>query len=106
MPNAKNAAEGRIHQIEKMLADAGDKITEQDKTPITAAMAKVKEALGRNDLAAIKASTAELEQASAAMAQHLYSRADGAAGGPTPAPGPGKTDGPDDVIDAEYEVKK
>ncbi len=55
----------------------------------------------------LKATTAELEQASGAMAQHLYSKA-GAQGAPTgPSGGPeGKKDGPDDVIDAEYEVKK
>ena len=41
------------------------------------------------------------------MAQHLYSKVGGQQGGPTPSAGPeGKKDGPDDVIDAEYEVKK
>ena len=44
------------------------------------------------------------------MAQHLYGRGGGEGGGPTPSGGPnpsdGKKDGPDDVIDAEYEVKK
>ena len=103
--DAKNAADALVHQIEKMFAEAGDKITDADKAPIEAAVAKVKEAIGRNDLAAVKAATAELEQASGAMAQHLYSKA-GAQGSPTgPAP-EGKKDGPDDVIDAEYEVKK
>ncbi|MBN9121454.1 MAG: molecular chaperone DnaK [Planctomycetes bacterium] len=104
---AKNGAETRIHQIEKMFTEAGDKITESDKAPINAAITKVKDAIGKNDLAAVKAATAELEQASNAMAQHLYSKVGGAQGGPTPSGGPeGKKDGPDDVIDAEYEVKK
>jgi molecular chaperone DnaK len=118
LADAKNAAETRIHQIEKMFTEAGDKITEADKAPINAAIAKVKEALERNDLATIKAATSELEQASAAMAQHLYAKVGGAdaagaqqrsgspgAGGPD-QPGNFKKDGPDDVIDAEYEVKK
>jgi molecular chaperone DnaK len=108
--DAKNAAETRIHQIEKMFTEAGDKITESDKAPINAAIAKVKDAIGKNDLGAVKAATAELEQASSAMAQHLYSKA-GGQGSPTGPAGPsggpeGKKDGPDDVIDAEYEVKK
>jgi len=104
--DAKNAAETRIHQIEKMFAEAGDKVSESDKAPINAAITKVRDAIGKNDLAAVKATTAELEQASSAMAQHLYSKA-GGQGGPTPAAAPeGKKDGPDDVIDAEYEVKK
>jgi molecular chaperone DnaK len=60
-----------------------------------------------NDLAAIKSATAELDQASGAMAQHLYKQA-GQSQGPTagPTPEPGKKPGGDDVIDAEYEVKK
>ena len=106
---AKNNAETRIYQIEKMFTEAGDKITEQDKAPINAAIAKVKEAIGRNDLAAVKSATSELEQASGAMAQHIYSKSGGP--GATPSEGPtgapeGKKEGPDDVIDAEYEVKK
>ena len=107
LAEAKNTAEGRIHQIEKMFAEAGDKITENDKAPVTAAINKVKDAIKSNDLAAVKSATAELEQVSGAMAQHLYSKA-GAQGAPTgPSGGPeGKKDGPDDVIDAEYEVKK
>ena len=104
--DAKNAADALVHQIEKMFAEAGDKLTETDKAPIVAAIGKVKEAIGRNDLAAVKAATAELQQASQAMSQHMYAKA-GGAGGATPSGGPeGKKDGPDDVIDAEYEVKK
>jgi molecular chaperone DnaK len=104
LAEAKNAADARIHQTEKAFADAGDKLTESDKAPITAAIAKLKEALGRDDLSAIKSATAELEQAAGAMAQHMYAKGDGA----TPSGGApeGKKDGPDDVIDAEYEVKK
>ncbi|MCS6866199.1 MAG: molecular chaperone DnaK [Gemmataceae bacterium] len=105
--DAKNNAESRIYQIEKMLNEAGDKITEADKAPINAAISKVKDAINRHDLAAVKTATAELEQAASAMAQHLYSKV---GQGATPSGGPtgdtGKKDGPDDVIDAEYEVKK
>jgi hypothetical protein len=60
----------------------------------------------------MKSATAELEQVSSAMAQHLYSKAGGPAGGPAAGDGqatPGgaeKKGGGDDVIDAEYEVKK
>ena len=104
--DAKNAGEGLIHQIEKMFAEAGEKLTEMDKAPITAAIGKVKDAIGRNDLAAVKAATAELQQASQAMQQHVYAKAGGAGASTEPAPDAGKKDGPDDVIDAEYEVKK
>ena len=108
--DAKNEAENRIHLIEKTMKDAGDKISDADKAPIEAAIQKVKDAIGRQDLSALKAATGELETASSAMAQHLYAKAGGQPGGAEPGPmsAPGSADkkGGDDVIDAEYEVKK
>jgi molecular chaperone DnaK len=80
---AKNAGEGLIHQLEKMFAEAGDKLTDADKAPINAGISKLKDAIGRNDLSAVKAATAELQQSSQAMAQHVYAKT----GGATPAPG-------------------
>jgi molecular chaperone DnaK len=103
---AKNLAETRIHDVEKAMTDAGDKLTDNDKAPVNAAIQKVKDALGRTDLAALKTATSELETAAGAMAQHVYSKAGGQPGaepGPTPE---SKKDGGDDVMDAEYEVKK
>src|SRR5439155_20091188 len=73
--DAKNEAENRIHLIEKAFAEAGDKIAEADKAPINAAIQKVRDAIGRNDLAAVKSATGELDQTYSAMAQHLYSKA-------------------------------
>jgi molecular chaperone DnaK len=107
--DAKNEAENKIHTIEKSLKDAGDKVSEADRAPVNQAIEKVRAALKGNDLAALKAATAELETTSNAMAQHIYSKA-GAPGGtpgepPTPGGGADKKGG-DDVIDAEYEVKK
>ncbi|HEV3386136.1 MAG TPA: molecular chaperone DnaK, partial [Gemmata sp.] len=106
--DAKNEAENRIHAIEKAMTEAGDKITESDKAPVNSAIGKVKDAISRNDLAALKTATSELETVSNAMAQHVYSKAGaGAPGaGPTPSTAEGKKDGGDDVMDAEYEVKK
>jgi molecular chaperone DnaK len=103
---AKNQAESRIHDVEKAMKDAGDKLSESDKAPVNAAVQKVRDALGRTDLAALKTATSELETAAGAMAQHVYSKAGGQPGaepGPTPE---AKKDGGDDVMDAEYEVKK
>ena len=104
--DAKNEAENRIHLIEKSMKDAGDKIAENDKAPINAAIQKVRDAIGRTDLAALKAATSELETVSSAMAQHLYANAGGPQAGPTSAPGSADKKGGDDVMDAEYEVKK
>jgi molecular chaperone DnaK len=107
--DAKNEAETRIYAVEKAIKEAGDKLSDSDKAPVNAAIQKVREAVSRNDLAAVKAASAELETASTAMAQHVYAKA-GAGGQPGAEPGPtpeaGKKDGGDDVMDAEYEVKK
>ena len=49
----------------------------------------------------------ELDQAAQAMAQHLYSQQAGSrAARPGPRPRRSRKKGGDDVIDAEYEVKK
>lgn len=110
--DARNEADQRVYQMEKLLKDSADKISEGDKAPILAAINKVKEVQKGDDLAAIRQAIGELEQASHAMAEHLYKQqaAAGAAAGPGPeasdgSDGKGKG-GKDDVIDAEFEVKK
>jgi len=103
---SKNEAENRIHAVEKAMQEAGDKLTDSDKAPVLAAVAKVREAIPKGDLAALKSATAGLEAAATAMAQHVSAKMGGGAPGAEPAPGPEKKDGGDDVMDAEYEVKK
>jgi molecular chaperone DnaK len=106
--DARNEGEQRIYAVEKLLKENAEKISESDKTPIQAAVEKVKQAVSKDDVSAIRTAIGELEQASHAMAQHLYGKA-GAAGGPQAAAGgppAGGDKGKDDVIDAEYEVKK
>src|SRR5262249_54470726 len=102
---AKKLAETRIHDVEKAFTEAGDKLTDSDKAPVNAAVQKVKDAIGRQDISALKTATSELEAAASAMAQHVAGKTGGQPG-PTPGPGPEKKDGGDDVIDAEDEVKK
>jgi molecular chaperone DnaK len=109
LAEAKVDGENRVYQVEKTLKDLGDKLTENDKAPINAAVKKVKDAVAGNNAAAIRTAIGELEQASQAMAQHMQ-HGGGAGGGPAGAPPGGsqpgpKGDGGDDVIDAEFEVK-
>jgi molecular chaperone DnaK len=103
--DAKVEAENKLFHLEKLLKESGDKVSAADKAAIERAMEKVREATKGTDLAAIKTATAELDQAAQAMAQHLYSQQ--GQPGPTGAtPGGEPKKGGDDVIDAEYEVKK
>lgn len=103
---ARNEADQRIYQMEKLLKENADKVSDADKAPIQSAIEKVKQAASKDDLAAIKQAIGELEQASHAMAQHLYSKQPGPDGAAQQPPGDGKAKGKDDVIDAEFEVKK
>lgn len=101
----RNEGENKMFQLEKTLKESADKISDNDKAPLTRAIEKVKEALQGTDLSAMKSAIAEMDAASQAMAQHLYQPgADAGATGATPS-SEAKKDG-DDVMDAEYEVKK
>ncbi len=100
---ARNRADSLIFQIEKQLKEAGDKIGDRDKAPIQTAIERLRQEMSRDDAAAINRAQNDLMQAAQAMAAHVQR-------GPSPdgsspeggAAGKGK----DDVIDAEFEVKK
>jgi molecular chaperone DnaK len=108
--DARNAADQMVWQMEKLLKEHADKVSDADKAPIQAAIEKVKQAKDGEDVTAIKRAVEELQQASHAMAQHLYKPPGGPAGAQGAAPGgdgqQGEAKGKDDVIDAEFEVKK
>jgi molecular chaperone DnaK len=105
--DARNQADNMVYQLEKMLKEQGEKLSDSDKAPIRSAIDKVRERIKGDDAAAIKQAVSELEQASHAMAQHLYKQAGAAGRGPAGAePSPDGGKGKEDVIDAEYEVKK
>ena len=89
-----------------------DKLKDSDKQPLEAAIAKAREAAKGDNVDAIKSAITELEHASNAMNKVLY-EAGNAAGAAGAQPGAGgdagasaKQGGDDDVIDAEFEVKK
>jgi molecular chaperone DnaK len=91
--------------IEKMLKENADKIPESDKGPIQAAIDRVKREKDGTDVDAIKRAVSDLQNAAQAMAQHVHR----APGGPDGQQGAGPSaggGGKDDVIDAEFEVKK
>jgi molecular chaperone DnaK len=104
----RNKAEQAAYQAERMLTDAGDKLTDAEKQPVTDAVAAVRKALEGDDAAAISAAVDQLVAAQAKAAEALYRQTaesggpDGAAGGPG---GPGSpVDG--EVIDAEVVDEK
>jgi molecular chaperone DnaK len=110
---AKNQAESLVYSTEKSLTDYGDKITEEDRSTVQAALTELKEKLTGDDSVAIRSATEKLQQASYKLAEAVYSSQqaqqspDGDAGQPGPAAsagseaGAGTGQGPDDVVDAE-----
>ena len=70
--DTKNHAEHMIFQTEKTLGELGDKVTEEDKAPVNAAIEKLKETIKGGDTAAIKADTEALEKSFYPIAEKLY----------------------------------
>ena len=107
---ARNEAESRCYQLEKLIKEQGDKLGESDKTALESAIEKVREAAKGEDADAIKTAIGELETASHAMSEAMYkaaAEAGAAEGGEAPAAEAASDDGSsdDDAIDAEFEVK-
>ena len=109
---ARNEADNHIFAVEKLLKEHGAKLGDSEKSAIQSSIERVKQAASGEDTQAIKQTTSDLIAASAALAQHLGGQAGGhggPGGGPTGSAGPDGSSGPggkDDVIDAEFEVKK
>ncbi len=102
---ARNAGEGMIHQVTKMLADAGDKVTADEKTAIEAAVKELEDVVKGDDKEVIEAKTEALMQASHKIAEKMYAeQAPEAGAAPASDAGNAKDDG--NVVDAEFtEVK-
>ena len=95
-----NNAEHMIYQTEKTLGELGDKVSEEEKAPILAAVEKLKELNKGTDVQAIKDATEEVQKAFYAVSEKLYQQANpqGAAGAAGAQPGN------DGVVDADYET--
>ncbi len=102
LATARNEAEHLCFQLEKLMKDHSDKLSEADKEPLTRSISKVREAAKGNDVQAIKSAVNDLEQAQQAFSKVLYERTQSAPTGETSKP----AGGDDDAIDAEFEVKK
>ena len=109
----KNGAENMIFQSEKTLNDIGDKVSEDEKAPVKAAIEKLKETVKTGTTDQIKADTEALEKAFYAISEKLYGQQGGAQGanpgaGTDPNAGAqgGQTNGSDGTYyNADYEDK-
>ena len=108
---AKNKLDSMIYSTEKLISDNKDKIGEEDRVALEAAMDQGKKALESEDKGRIDAAIEELTKASHKMAEAMYRSAGAGTPGAAPEPEPPPADGgnganKDGVIDAEFEESK
>jgi molecular chaperone DnaK len=109
---ARNILDNRVYQVEKLIADNRDKLSESDTKPVEEAVAAAKSALAGGILDQMQSATVQLESASHKLAEVLYKTAqatggqagdggsaDAGPGAPKSGPGPAPEG---EVIDAEY----
>ena len=104
MISARNTADSMIHATKKSMADAGEKLTDEEKAPVESAISELEEALKADDKDQIMAKTSALTEASAKIAEKLYATAD--AGTTDTGTDAGSSEPEDDVVDAEFEEVK
>jgi molecular chaperone DnaK len=103
---AKNQADAVIHSTEKALAEHGDKVTEEEKGAITAALEDLKGSLESADPETISAKTQTLIQASMKLGEAMYKAQQDTGEGPASDEDAARASGGahgDDVVDAEFE---
>lgn len=103
-----NQADSMIFQTENQLKELGDKLPADKKSVIEAALSKLKEAHKSQDLSAIDAATAELNNAWQAASAQMYQQT-GAQPGPDSGSQGGQQSGgnaKDDIQDADFEEVK
>ena len=105
----KNQGEQAIHSTERMLTDAGDKVSDDDKAEIERLTSELKTLLEGEDGAAIKAGIEALQQASMKMGEAMYQaqqEEEGGNPGGSSEADPSKTDNgaaDADIVDADFE---
>jgi molecular chaperone DnaK len=104
LATARNQGDQLVHATRKMLTEAGDKATADEKAAIEKAIGELEAAVKGDDKAAIEAKINALSEATTPLAQKMYAE--------QPQPGAAQPDAHDakdagdDVVDAEFEEVK
>ena len=104
LATARNQGDQLVHATRKMLTEAGDKATADEKTAIEKAIGELEVAVKGDDKAAIEAKMNALSEATTPLAQKMY--AEQPQGGAAQADAGDAKDAGDDVVDAEFEEVK
>jgi molecular chaperone DnaK len=101
---ARNRADSMVYNVEKMLKEHRDKISESDAKDIEAAIAETKSAISTGGVDRINSATDRLTQASHKLAEAMYRATSQQAGGTGAGPQQeARREAPkDNVVDAEF----
>ena len=102
---SRNKAETLCFQTEKLMKENDSKLSASDKAPLEAAIAKAREMAKGEDVDGINSAHDALEQAAHALSKVLYEASAQQGGAAPEATAAASGKGPDDTIDAEFEVK-
>jgi molecular chaperone DnaK len=105
--DARNTADSPVYAMEKMLKELGDKVPVTEKGQIENLIVELKSAMEGEDAAQIRSLTEQLQQASHALSQQLYSQqaagpTPGAEGGADAGPEPGPASGDEEVVEGDF----
>ena len=105
--NARNTADTLIHGCKKTLEESKDKVSEDEKSAIEAAIADLEEALKGDDKDSIEEKTKALTDASSSMAQRLYAEQQQESQGADQAnDSDNQGSNEENVVDADFEEVK
>ena len=101
---SRNLAENLVYSTKKSINELGDKVEEQEKQDIEAAIADVEEAIKGNDKDVIEEKTRKLTEVAGKLAEKAYQQAAAAdANGEDKSAGANNGAGNENVVDAEFE---
>jgi molecular chaperone DnaK len=110
--SARNQADAMIHAVTKSMADAGDKITAEEKTQTETVIQQLKEVMKSDDKSLIEEKTKALTDASAKFAERMYAgqqeggAAEGQASSDSAQEETAQAKPEENVVDAEFEEIK
>ena len=109
LAQVRNEADGRIHAVQKALKEAGDKVTEDEKSTVESAISELEAAAKEDDHDDIKAKLEALDNAFLPVSQKIYADSGAGAEGMDPSQFQQGADNAgnnnqadDDVVDAEF----
>ena len=101
-----NAADGMIFQTENQLKEFGDKLSDDKKQPIEAALEELKVAYESKDIAVIDPALEKINEAWKVASEEMYKAQEGAQGAPSDAAPDAEASQEENVEDVDFEEVK